>query len=216
MFSDLFDYAHSRSGGYLSAFDAPWEGLYSLNSFLRGLGHSLDRWEFEEIAHEVWAHRSAIIAPTAILLPPCIVDCDCEIRPNAYLRGGVLLGKNCVVGNGTEIKNAILFDGVKAPHFNYIGDSILGFNAHLGAGSLLSNLRLDGASITIKGEGVCLPTGRKKLGSLLGDGVEIGCNCVLNPGTVVGRNSFVYPLSNVGGILPENCIFKAGEIRQKR
>ena len=212
---DLFDLAHTQAAGYLSAYTYPWEALAGLKAFIRGLGQSLDKREYGEIAHEVWAHRSATIAPSACIIAPCIIGAETEIRQGAFLRGGVLLGKNCVVGNSTELKNSILFDGAKAPHFNYVGDSILGFNAHLGAGAITSNVKSDKSFITIKSEAEALQTNLKKVGAFVGDFAEIGCNSVLNPGTVIGKNATVYPLSSVRGTIPHHTIYKKEKIIKK-
>ncbi len=215
-FFELFDLDHTQAKGYLSAYAYPWEALKSLKAFLRGLGRTLDKREYEELDHEIWVHRSATISPTAYLLSPCIVGAGSEIRHGAYLRGGVLLGKRCVVGNSTELKNSLLFDGVKAPHFNYVGDSILGFNAHLGAGAVLSNVKADGGLVTVREGSEGVETELRKLGAMVGDHAEIGCNCVLNPGTVIGKNSTVYPLSSVRGMVADNSIYKNGRIIMKR
>lgn len=183
---------------------------------MRTLGVGLDPQEYEELDCGVWVHRTARVAPTACLLAPCVIGANTEVRHGAYVRGNVLIGENCVVGNSTEIKNSILFDGVKAPHFNYVGDSILGFNAHLGAGTILSNVKSDRSLITVRADDKSWQTGLGKLGSLIGDYAEIGCNCVLNPGVVVGRCATVYPLSMVRGCVSENCIWKNGRMKIKR
>ena len=210
-FSKLFDLTRSRSGEWLFKTTNLQEVFFTLHAFLCELGSRLPLTEFTEISPKIWAHKRAEISSSACILPPCIIDEGTQIRPNAYLRGGVLLGKNCVVGNGTELKNSILFDEAKAPHFNYVGESILGYRAHLGAGVILSNVRLDGRKIRLEG----VDSGLKKLGSLLGDGVEIGCNSVLNPGTVVGKNAFIYPMSCVKGIVPGDRVFKDGKITKR-
>ena len=215
-FFQSLDLSHTQAKSYLSAYDYPWEGLAGLKEFLRGFGTTLPSQEYDELDHGVWVHKTARVAPTACLLPPCIVGANTEIRHGAYLRGGVLVGENCVVGNSTEIKNSILFDGAKAPHFNYVGDSILGFNAHLGAGCVLSNVKSDRSPITVRKGEESLQTGLQKLGAIVGDYAEIGCNSVLNPGSVVGKRATVYPLSSVRGFVPENCIWKNGVIERKR
>ena len=215
-FFQSLDLLHTQAKSYLSAYDYPWEGLAGLKEFLRGFGTTLPSQEYDELDHGVRVHKTARVAPTACLLPPCIVGANTEIRHGAYLRGGVLVGENCVVGNSTEIKNSILFDGAKAPHFNYVGDSILGFNAHLGAGCVLSNVKSDRSSITVRKGEESLQTGLQKLGAIVGDYAEIGCNSVLNPGSVVGKRATVYPLSSVRGFVPENCIWKNGVIERKR
>ena len=212
--TELFDFNHTQIGGYLSACAYPWSALIGLKAHLRGFGRSLLKGEYEEIDREIWVHRSAKISTSVCLFAPTIIGAETEIRHAAFLRGSVLIGKNCVVGNSTEIKNSILFDGAKAPHFNYVGDSILGFNAHLGAGSIISNVKSDKSEIIVKGEEE-IKTGLKKFGAAVGDYAEIGCNSVLNPGCILGKNVSVYPLSSVRGILPPNTIFKAGKIVEK-
>ena len=207
---ELFDLSHTLAGGYLSAYLYPWLSLTGLKGFIRGVGNTLDKREYSQISHEVWAHRSAEIASSACMLAPCIIGAETEIRQGAYLRGGTLVGKGCVVGNSTEVKNAILFDGAKAPHFNYVGDSILGFNAHMGAGSITSNVKSDGSEVRIKCGVEEMKTQLKKVGAFIGDGAEIGCNSVLNPGCILGKNATVYPLSCVRGAVPANAIYKHG------
>ncbi len=197
-------------------YEYPWAALELLEHFIEEFGVGLDLQEYKELELGVWVHRTARIAPTACLAAPCVIGANTEIRHSAYVRGSVLIGENCVVGNSTEIKNSILFDGVKAPHFNYIGDSILGFNAHLGAGVVLSNVKSDKSFITVQAKNERWETGLKKFGSLIGDYAEIGCNCVLNPGVVVGKNATVYPLSMLRGVVSENCIWKNGRMEIKR
>ncbi len=205
----LYDLSHSMAGAYLEGFTYPWEALKGIGDLIRSLGKDLDREEYDEVAQEVWVHRSAKIAPTAYLGAPCIIGANTEVRHCAFVRGSALVGENCVVGNSVELKNVILFDNVQVPHYNYVGDSILGYKAHMGAGSLTSNVKSDKTLVVVHiGEGI--PTGLKKFGAMVGDCVEVGCNSVLNPGTVVGRNSNIYPLSCVRGVVPENCIYKTG------
>ncbi|MDE7083193.1 MAG: UDP-N-acetylglucosamine pyrophosphorylase [Clostridia bacterium] len=206
---DLFDLTHSLAADYLMKFEYPWQALSGLKEFIIGLGRSLD-CGYEEIAPCVWVHKSAKIAPTAYLGAPCIVGENTEVRHCAFVRGSALIGNGCVVGNSTELKNVILFDGVQVPHYNYVGDSILGFKAHLGAGAITSNVKSDKTPVTVKGGDTEIKTGLKKLGALVGDFTEVGCNSVLNPGTVIGRNVSVYPLSCIRGVIPENSIFKTG------
>lgn len=208
--SDLFDLNHTQAAEYLKTYDHPWEALSGLKDFITRLGKSLDNNAYEEISEGVWVHKSAKVAPTAYLGAPCIVGENSEVRHCAFVRGSALIGCGCVVGNSTELKNVILFDGVQVPHYNYVGDSILGYKAHMGAGSITSNVKSDKTPVTIKGERAEIKTGLKKLGALLGDYTEVGCNSVLNPGTVTGRNVTVYPLSCVRGTIPENSIFKTG------
>ena len=214
---ELFDLDYTQAGEYLSGFVYPWEALQGLKEFIRALGRTLDKEEYKEISQEIWVHKTAVVAPTACLLPPCIIGAETELRSGAFIRGSVLVGKKCVVGNSAEIKNAILFDGVQTPHYNYVGDSILGYKAHMGAGSVTSNVKSDKTTITVRCGEEKLETGLKKLGAMLGDFAEIGCNSVLNPGTVIGRNSNVYPLSCVRGTVAENHIYKnKNEIVEKR
>ena len=208
LLKELFDLSHTAARGYLEKFVFPWEALAGLKNYIMRLGATFDSREYEEIAYGVWVHRSAKIAPSASLSVPCIIGENTEIRHCAYIRGSALIGKNCVIGNSTEIKNSILFDGVQVPHFNYVGDSILGFCAHFGAGVITSNIKCDKSPISVGG----VNTGLRKLGAIVGDRVEAGCNSVLNTGTVIGRNSIIYPLSFVRGIIPADSIFKRGEI----
>ena len=209
---ELFGFEHTVARNYLEKFNYPWNALSHLKSYITRLGATLDKGEFKEIYPGVWAHKSAKIAQSAHFCAPCIIGEYTEVRHCAFVRGSALIGKNCVIGNSTELKNCILFDGVQVPHFNYIGDSILGFCAHLGAGAITSNVKCDRSEISVCG----INTGLKKLGALIGDGVEVGCNSVLNPGTVIGKNTAVYPLSCVRGIIPPNSIFKNGETVKKR
>lgn len=208
---ELFDLTHTKASAYLSAFTYPWEALGGIKEFVRDLGKTLGE-EYKEIAPEIWVHESAKIAPTASLSSPCIIGANTEIRQCAFIRGSVLVGDNCVVGNSVELKNVLLFDNVQVPHFNYVGDSILGFKAHMGAGSVTSNVKSDKTLVVVKDGKEEMQTGLKKMGAMLGDYVEIGCNSVLNPGTVIGRNSNVYPLSCVRGVIPANSIYKTGGI----
>ena len=213
---ELFDLTHTQAEGYLSAFEYPWDALQGLKNFIRELGKTLDQAEYKEIAPEIWVHNSAVIAPTAQLMPPCIIGAETEVRQGAFIRGSVLVGKNCVVGNSAELKNAILFDGVQTPHYNYVGDSILGYKAHMGAGAVTSNVKADKTPVAVRCGEKRVETGLKKFGAMLGDYAEIGCNAVLNPGTVIGRNSNVYPLSCVRGTVTAGHIHKNnGEIVKK-
>lgn len=209
-FNRLIDPGHTAAAEYLGSFKYPWQALAGLKDFILRLGESLDKDVYKEVLPNVWVHVTAKVAPTAFLGSPCIVGENTEIRHCAFIRGSALIGKGCVVGNSTELKNVILSDGVQVPHYNYVGDSILGFKAHMGAGSITSNVKSDKTPVTVKGDGVKIDTGLKKFGAVVGDLVEVGCNSVLNPGTVIGRNSTVYPLSCVRGVIPENCIFKTG------
>ena len=214
----LWDLGHTLARAYLEQFERPWEALGGIGDFIRELiatgASALAMTEkYRKISEGVWVHKTAKIAPSAVIMPPCIIGENTEIRTGAFLRGSVLVGDNCVVGNSVEIKNAILFDGVQVPHFNYVGDSILGYKAHFGAGAVTSNVRGDKALVKIDGA----DTGRKKVGAFVGDFGEIGCNAVLNPGVIIGRNSQVYPTACVRGIVPGNCIYKNnGEIVAKK
>lgn len=195
------DLTHTMAADVLAG-ECPWEILADLSDLIRAWGQTLSRDDYTEITPGVFLARDVRVSPTATIVGPCIVGAGSEIRSGAFLRGSTLIGRGCVIGNSTEVKNAILFDGVKAPHFNYIGDSILGFGAHLGAGAILSNVRCDGAPIVLRTTPP-ISTKRRKLGSVIGDGCEIGCHAVLNPGTILGRGSIVYPLTSVRGVHPE-------------
>ena len=207
--ADLFDFTHSLASDYLKGFEYPWDALAGIKELIISIGEKLGD-EYKQIAAEVWAHESAKIAPSASIGAPCIIGANTEIRHCAFIRGSALIGDGCVVGNSVEIKNAIIFDGVQVPHFNYVGDSILGYKSHMGAGSVTSNVRSDKSLVVIhdRVNGEDLETGRKKVGAMLGDFVEVGCNSVLNPGTVVGRNSIVYPTSCTRGVIPADSIYK--------
>ncbi|MBD5498057.1 MAG: UDP-N-acetylglucosamine pyrophosphorylase [Lachnospiraceae bacterium] len=195
----------------------PWEVLGKIRDFIIELGNSLPEALFEKRGENIWVAKSASIAPTACLNGPLIVDEDAEIRHCAYIRGSVIVGKGAVVGNSTELKNVVLFNKVQVPHYNYVGDSILGYRAHMGAGSITSNVKSDKTLVTVNAGGEQIPTGLKKMGAMLGDFVEVGCNSVLNPGTIVGRNSNIYPVSSVRGFVPADSICKnGGEIVSKR
>lgn len=206
---DLYDLKYTAAADYLLAFEYPWEALGKIKDMIIKIGSSLDKSEYTEISDKVWVHKSAKIAPTAYLGSPCIIGAETEVRHCAFIRGSALVGKGCVVGNSTELKNVILFDGVQVPHYNYVGDSILGHKAHMGAGSITSNVKSDKTLVTVKGEQT-IATGLKKFGAMLGDFVEVGCNSVLNPGTVIGKNTNVYPLSCVRGVVPADSIYKSG------
>ena len=208
---DLFDLTRSLAGAYLSGFDYPWQALKGIRDLILELGPRLGE-DYTETAPTVWVHKSAVIAPTAYLGAPCIIGPDTEVRHCAFVRGSALVGAGCVVGNSVELKNVILFDGVQVPHYNYVGDSILGYKAHMGAGSLTSNVKSDKTLVVVKNGAEQIPTGLKKFGAMLGDHVEVGCNSVLNPGTVIGPHSNIYPTSCVRGVVPANSIFKTGGI----
>lgn len=194
----------------------PWEVLPKISTFIKELGATLDPEVYEKRGEDIWVAKSAKVAPTACLNGPLIVDEEAEIRHCAFVRGSAIVGKGAVVGNSTELKNVVLFNKVQVPHYNYVGDSILGYKAHMGAGSITSNVKSDKTLVVIKAIGNPIETGLKKVGAMLGDNVEVGCNSVLNPGTVIGKNSNVYPTSCVRGVIPANSIHKnSGEIIAK-
>lgn len=211
----LYDLEHTMAKDYLSGFTYPWEALEGIKDLILSLGQKLGE-EYKEVSPQVWVHKTATVAPTAYLGAPCIIGANTEVRHCAFVRGCALVGEDCVVGNSVELKNVILFDSVQVPHYNYVGDSILGHYAHMGAGSVTSNVRSDKAQVVIHGQEE-IPTGLKKVGAMLGDRVEVGCNSVLNPGTVIGRDSQVYPTSCARGVIPANSIYKNnGTIVPKR
>ena len=203
----LYDLNHSLAGKYLAGFDYPWQALKGIQNLILELGPTLGS-EFEEITPTVWVHKTASVAPSAYLGAPCIIGAGTEIRHCAFIRGSALVGENCVVGNSVELKNVILFDNVQVPHFNYVGDSILGYKSHMGAGAVTSNVKSDQTLVVVKNGSERIETGLKKFGAMLGDHVEVGCNSVLNPGTVIGPHSNVYPTSCVRGMVPERSIWK--------
>ena len=207
---ELFDLTKTIAKDYLENFEYPWEALSGIKQTIIDLGNSLSE-DYKEISENVWVHKTAKIAPTAFLGAPCIIGAETEVRHGAFVRGSALVGNGCVVGNSVELKNVIIFDSVQVPHYNYVGDSILGYKSHMGAGSITSNVKSDKSLVEIKGEEI-IRTNLKKVGAFLGDYVEVGCNSVLNPGTVIGRNSNVYPLSCVRGVVPANSIYKTGGI----
>ena len=204
---ELYDLSHSLAGEYLAQFEYPWQALAGIKNLILTLGKTLGE-EYTEVSPEVWVHSTAKVAPTAYIGAPCIIGANTEVRHCAFIRGSALVGENCVVGNSVELKNVILFDNVQVPHYNYVGDSILGYRSHMGAGSVTSNVKSDKTLVVIKHADEQIPTGIKKVGAMLGDFVEVGCNSVLNPGTVIGRNSNVYPTSCVRGVIPANSIWK--------
>ena len=213
--NDLYDLAHTRAAEYLSSYTYPWEALKGISALILELGKKLPADEYEQIGEGVWVHRTAKVAPTAFLGAPCIIGAETEVRHGAFIRGSALVGDGCVVGNSVELKNVILFDGVQVPHYNYVGDSILGYKAHMGAGSVTSNVKSDKTLVTIHTE-PAIETDIKKVGAMLGDFVEVGCNSVLNPGTVIGRRSSVYPCSCVRGVVPAESIYKNKDCIIKR
>ena len=213
---DLYDLTHTKAKRFLEQFTYPWEALGGIKELILSIGKTLDR-DYEEVSEHVWVHKTATVFPSAYLGAPCIIGPETEVRHCAFIRGSALVGANCVVGNSVELKNVILFDNVQVPHYNYVGDSILGYKSHMGAGSITSNVKSDKKLVVVHNGTEQIETGLKKFGAMIGDYVEVGCNSVLNPGTVIGRNSNIYPTSCVRGVIPENSIFKNdGEIIQKR
>ena len=212
---DLYDLNHTLASSYLNSFSYPFEALKGIKDFIIDLGKKLPKDEYDEVKENVWIHKTATVFESAYLGAPLIVGANSEIRHCAFIRGSALVGENCVVGNSTELKNVILFDNVQVPHYNYVGDSILGYKSHMGAGSITSNVKSDKTLVVIKGE-ENIPTNLKKVGAFLGDFVEVGCNSVLNPGTVIGKNTNIYPLSSVRGVIPANSIYKNGKIVLKK
>ena len=208
---ELYDLTHTLAADYLAGFEYPWQALAGIQDLILTLGAELGD-EYTEIEPTVWVHKTAKVAPTAFLGAPCIIGADTEVRHCAFIRGSALVGNGCVVGNSVELKNVILFDDVQVPHYNYVGDSILGYKAHMGAGSLTSNIKSDKTPVVVKSGTESVETGLIKFGAMVGDYVEVGCNSVLNPGTVVGRNSNIYPLSCVRGVVPANSIWKTGGV----
>lgn len=208
--TDLFDLSHTSASDYLSRFTYPWEALKGISNLIIELGNSLDPDEYDNPSENVWIHKTAKVFPSAYIGAPCIIGAGTEVRHCAFIRGSALIGENCVIGNSAELKNVIIFDNVQTPHYNYVGDSILGYKSHMGAGSITSNVKSDKTNVVIKNGSEALETGIKKIGAMLGDFVEVGCNSVLNPGTIVGRNSNIYPTSCVRGVIPADSIYKVG------
>ena len=219
LISNLFDLSHTKASHYLMQFTYPWEALSGIKDMIISIGKTLPLDEYDEIEENIWVAKDAKIAKSASVGSPCIIGHNTEIRHCAYIRGSALIGDGCVVGNSVELKNCILFDSVQVPHFNYVGDSILGYKSHMGAGSVTSNVKSDKSHVAVKckATGMVIDTERKKFGAALGDFVEVGCNAVLNPGTVIGRNSSVYPTTCTRGVIPANSIYKNnGEIALKK
>ncbi len=215
--SQLFDYEHTIAADIFSGVEFAWEVLPKISSFILELGSKLNEDDFERKGDNVWIAKSAKVAPSASITGPCIIDENAEIRHCAFIRGNAIVGKNSVVGNSTELKNVILFDNVQVPHYNYVGDSVLGYRSHMGAGSITSNVKSDKTLVCVNLDGERVETGYKKFGAMLGDFVEVGCGSVLNPGTVIGKNTNIYPLSSVRGYVPENSIYKKqGEVAARR
>ena len=210
--TDLLDLSHTLARDYLARFEYPWQGLDGIKDLILSLGPRLPAEEYDHPADGVWVAKSADVYPSAYLGAPCIIGPETEVRHGAFIRGSALIGAHCVVGNSVELKNVILFDNVQVPHYNYVGDSILGYKSHMGAGSITSNVKSDKTLVVVRGDGESIETGRKKFGAILGDGVEVGCNSVLNPGTVLGRRTSVYPTSCVRGVIPADSIIKTGGV----
>ena len=195
----------------------PFEVLPKIGDYIKNLGPTLDKEVYEDLGDNIWIAKSAKIAPSAFIAGPCIIGENTEVRHCAFIRGNALVGNNCVVGNSTELKNVVLVGKVQVPHYNYVGDSVLGYGSHMGAGSITSNVKSDKTLVAVKNDGETLETGLKKFGAMIGDGVEVGCGSVLNPGTVIGKNTNIYPLSSVRGVVEANSIYKkAGEVAEKR
>ena len=205
---EYFDLTHTLAGGYLKKFTYPWEALKGIGDLISSLSKTLGG-DFVEIGENAWAHKTAKVAPTAYIGEWTIIGARTQVRHCAFIRGKVLIGDDCVIGNSVELKNAIIFDEVQIPHFNYVGDGILGYKCHMGAGAIISNVKSDKTSVTVNGV-ERIDTGLKKFGAILGDYVEIGCNSVINPGTIIGKNTTVYPLTSVRGVIPANCKVKSG------
>lgn len=206
---ELYDLDHTLAKDYLNQFEYPWQALKGIKDFILQIGPSLSD-EYEQIKENVWVHKSATVFESAYLGAPCIIGANTEVRHGAFIRGSALIGDNCVVGNSVELKNVILFDCVQTPHYNYVGDSILGYKSHMGAGSITSNVKSDKTLVVVHDGEINYETGLKKFGAMLGDYVEVGCNSVLNPGTVIGVHSNVYPVSCVRGVVPDHSIVKSG------
>ena len=209
--ANLYNLDETIAGEYLSQFTYPWEALAGISDFIKKIGPTLDTEKFEQLGEDIWVAKSATVAPTTYLNGPLIIDEEAEIRHCAFIRGSAIIGKGSVVGNSTELKNDIIFNNVQVPHYNYVGDSILGYRSHMGAGSITSNVKSDKTLVVVKDSYDTkeeIETGRKKFGAMLGDFVEVGCNSVLNPGTVIGRHTNIYPLSRVRGVIPADSIFK--------
>lgn len=206
--ANLLDLEHTIASELFREKTYPWEALGEITDFILKLGPTLPKDEFEEISEHVWVARDATVFPSAYLGAPCIIDHEAEVRHCAFIRGSAIVGKHAVVGNSAELKNVVLFDNVQTPHYNYVGDSILGYKSHMGAGSITSNVKSDKTLVVVKNGAEHIETGRKKFGTILGDYVEVGCNSVLNPGSIIGRHSNIYPTSSVRGVVPENSIYK--------
>lgn len=213
---NLYDLNQTIAKDIFTGCTYPWEVLPKIKDFIIELGKTLDKNEYDEISENIWVAKSAKIAQTAFIGAPTIIGKNAEIRHCAFLRGSAIVGENAVVGNSTELKNVILFNNVQVPHYNYVGDSILGYKSHMGAGSITSNVKSDKKLVIVKDKENLIETGMKKFGAMVGDNVEVGCGSILNPGTVVGRNTNIYPLSSVRGVIAPNSIYKnQGEVVEK-
>ena len=206
--SNMYNLEQTIAAELFKDIEYPWEALPKIGDFIRKLGPTLDSNIFEKRGEDIWIAKSVRIYDTATITGPLIIDEDTEVRPGAFIRGNAIVGKNCVVGNSTELKNVVLFNTVQVPHYNYVGDSILGYKSHMGAGSITSNVKSDKTLVVVKDGKEEIKTGLKKFGAMLGNEVEVGCNSVLNPGTVVCPNSNIYPVSCVRGVVPANSIYK--------
>ena len=214
---ELFDLSQTIAAKLFEGLTYPWEALPKIGGFIKELGAALSPDEYEKTGDNIWIHKEATVFPSAYLTGPLIICKGAEVRHCAFIRGNAIVGENAVVGNSTELKNVVLFNNVQVPHYNYVGDSVLGYKSHMGAGSITSNVKSDKTLTTVKLPGEEIETGFKKFGAMLGDFVEVGCGSVLNPATVVGRNSNIYPLSSVRGVVPAESIYKAsGNIAKKR
>lgn len=210
------DFSQTMASVLFEENEYPWEVLPLIHDFILEVGILLSKKDYTKVGDNVWISKLAKVAPTASINGPCIIGANTEVRPGAFIRGNALVGENCVVGNSTELKNVILFNNVQVPHYNYVGDSILGYKAHMGAGSITSNIKADKKQVTIKVGDMKVETRLRKMGAILGDGVDVGCNSVLNPGSVIGKHTNLYPLSMVRGYVAENSIYKKqGEIAEK-
>lgn len=213
---ELLDLTKTRAAELFSGKTYPWEVLGEIKEFILRVGPTLPEDEFDHPAEDVWIAKDAKVFPSAYIGGPCIIDHGTEVRHCAFIRGSAFVGKNCVVGNSVELKNVVLFDNVQTPHYNYVGDSVLGYRSHMGAGSITSNVKSDKTLVVVKSDEEQIATGIKKFGAVLGDFVEVGCNSVLNPGTVIGRHSSIYPTSGVRGVVPEDSIYKLGGVIVRR
>ena len=214
---NLYDLKETIAADLFTEAEYPWEVLPRIHDFILELGKRLPEEIYEKRGEDIWVAKNAKVAPTACLNGPLIIDEEAEVRHCAFVRGNAIVGKGAVVGNSTELKNVVLFNKVQVPHYNYVGDSVLGFKSHMGAGSITSNVKSDKTLVTVRGAGASMATGLKKMGAMLGDYVEVGCNSVLNPGTVIGSHTNVYPLSSVRGVVPANSIYKnRSEVVEKR